>query len=358
MSLDIITHKVISSPIPRNLSYFWNFGSLLGTTLVVQIITGFFLSMFYENRMSDRFDSIIHIIYDINMGWLLRSAHANGARVFFIIIYLHTGRNLYYKTYTSVWVWVTGVCILFILFIVRFLGYVLPWGQIRFWGATVITNLVSSIPYIGNIVTMWLWGNFSVRKSTLMRFFSLHFIIPLIMCIVVIAHIILLHKKGSNNPLGLDRNMDKIGFSPYYYRKDVLGVITTLTIFIVLISTKPGIFIDPDNYIPANPLVTPPHIQPEWYFLFAYAILRSIPNKLGGVIIIVLSIFILLTLIFNKKIKCNYYIVMCKRAWYFIWCANFFCLMVIGSIPIEYPFDSVAVFCSYMYFMFFIIELL
>lgn len=343
---------------PSNLYYWWNFGSLLGLCLILQITTGVLLSIFYENNIHNRFDSINQIERNINIGWLVRSLHANGASAFFIIIYIHIGRGLFFKSFNLKKVWLTGVILLLILFLTSFIGYVLPWGQIRFWGATVITNLLTSIPYIGNIITIWLWGNFSIEKSTLIRFFSFHFTLPFIIIILIFLHIIFLHKKGSNNPLGSNSNIDKIPFQPYYVWKDLIGVIIYTLVFANLVLIFPYFLIDPDNFTPANPIVTPPHIQPEWYFLFAYAILRSTPNKLGGVLALVISIIILTFLPFIKNTKnnnlTNKFINKCI---FFIWINNFIFLTIIGAIPIETPYIINSILRSITYFLIYTIFL-
>lgn len=341
---------------PRNIYYWWNFGSLLGFCLISQITTGLFLRMFYENDTLTSFSSISQIERNINSGWIIRSLHANGASLFFIFIYLHIGRGLYFKSFTIKKVWLSGSIMLILLFATAFLGYVLPWGQISFWGATVITNLLSSIPYFGSNLTIWLWGGFSVRKSTLIRFFRIHFILPFIIVALSLIHIIFLHEKSSRNPLGSNSSIDKIPFNPFFNFKDILGVLITLIIFINLILIFPSALMDPDNFSPANPIVTPPHIQPEWYFLFAYAILRIIPNKLGGVIRLFIAIIILILLpffsklekkhLFNKKII--------HKITFIWWLINFICLTILGAQPIEQPFIDLAGLSSTLYFLFYL----
>lgn len=340
-------------PIPSNLYYWWNFGSLLGFCLVLQLSTGLFLSIFYENSIETSFSRIRQIERNINIGWLLRSLHANGASLFFVLIYLHVGRGLYFKSYLLPKIWLTGVVMLLLLFIIAFIGYVLPWGQIRFWGATVITNLLTSIPYVGNIITIWLWGGFSIEKATLIRFFRLHFIFPFILTAIVILHIIFLHQRGSRNPLGHNSNIDKIPFQPFFVWKDIIGLIVCISLFLTIVLIFPYILIDPDNFTPANPLVTPPHIQPEWYFLFAYAILRTIPNKLGGVVALLRAILILAFLPLLKTISLktnNLKNKIISKIFFFIWINNFIYLTLIGAIPIEYPFNLTSVLRRFIYF--------
>lgn len=346
-------------PMPSNIYYWWNLGFLLGICLIFQIITGLFLSIFYENNMINSFERINHIERNINLGWLIRSIHANGASLFFVLIYLHIGRGLYFKSFYITTVWISGTIILLLLFITAFLGYVLPWGQIRFWGATVITNLLSSIPYVGNIITIWIWGNFSVNKATLMRFFTLHFLLPFLITFIIIIHIIFLHKNRSNNPLGSNKFIDKIPFHPYFSSKDLLRLIVVLVIILIIISIFPNMLIDPDNFSPANPIITPIHIQPEWYFLFAYAILRSIPNKLGGVIALLISILILIFLpifyINNNSIKHNIINNFIFKIIFIIWIINFIFLTLIGRIPIEFPYEIITQIRRIIYFIFYII---
>jgi len=346
-------------PMPSNIYYWWNFGSLLSLCLIIQILRGLFLTIFYENNMTNSFERICHIERNINSGWLIRSLHANGASIFFLFIFLHIGRGLYFKSFYLTKVWIRGIIILFLLFATAFIGYVLPWGQISFWGATVITNLLRSIPYIGKTLTIWVWGNFSISKPTLIRFFRLHFILPFVLLVIILSHLIFLHKTGSNNPLGVNSNLDKISFQPFFNIKDLIGVLTTLILFLTICLIFPFLLIDPDNFTAANPLVTPPHIQPEWYFLFAYAILRSIPNKLGGVISLIISIliFILLPAFKNSKIKIinNKFI---KKFIYFFWINNLIYLSLLGSLPIENPYVITSKFSRTIYFIIFPILIL
>lgn len=355
--LSLINNSLIDLPSPSNISFLWNFGSLLGVCLRTQIIRGLFLSLHFTRDVSTAFNRVSHISRDVNNGWLIRSLHANGARLFFILAYLHIGRGLYCSSFHFWITWASGRIIILVLIGTAFLGYVLPWGQIRFWGATVITNLLTAIPYVGSRVTYWLWGGFSVDNATLTRFFGLHFLLPFILVALVLAHITFLHRRGSNNPLGLSLNSDKIPFHPYFRSKDLLGVIIVLFVFCFVCLITPFIFADPENFIPANPLVTPVHIQPEWYFLFAYAILRSIPNKLGGVIALFLSILILVSLPFtisNKFQTISSYPFNKIIFWAFI---NIFLLLTyIGACPVEEPFVFVRQFLAACYFLWFAIS--
>lgn len=351
-----LINPLINLPTPSNISFIWNFGSLLGVCLLTQIITGLFLAINFSSDISTAFSIISHIQRDVNYGWLIRSIHANGASIFFIFIYIHVARGIYYSSFYFKKVWISGIIIIFILIATAFLGYILPWGQISFWGATVITNLISAIPYIGISITYWIWGGFSVDNNTLIRFFTLHFILPFVLLILTIIHIILIHEKGSSNPLGVSINLDKIPFHPYFTIKDLLGIFLVIIIFSYLIIINPYKFIDAENFNIANPIITPLHIQPEWYFLFAYAILRSIPNKLGGVIALLISIIIIIRFSFSikNKISSFYFNIIFKIIfWFLINC--FFILTYLGAIPIEYPFDLIRKIVTFFYFITFVI---
>ena len=294
--LKIFNSSLIDLPSPGSLSSFWNFGSLLGLCLGSQIITGLFLAIHYAADVRLAFERVSHISRDVQGGWLLRALHANGARAFFACLYLHIGRGLYYGSYRLHLTWSIGRVILLLTIAAAFIGYVLPWGQISFWGATVITNLFSAIPLIGPDVVGWIWGGFAVDNATLTRFFALHFLLPFLITAIVGVHLLFLHQTGSNNPLGVNSNLDKVPFHPYFSFKDAIGFSLLWGALVSLSLLTPWLLGDPENFIPANPLVTPVHIQPEWYFLFAYAILRSIPNKLGGVLALAGSVLILLVL--------------------------------------------------------------
>nr|ALO71154.1 cytochrome b [Subcoccinella vigintiquattuorpunctata] len=353
--IKIINNALIDLPSPSNISLFWNFGSLLGLCLIIQILTGIFLAMHYCPNVNLAFNSVSHICRDVNMGWLIRSLHANGASFFFICIYIHIGRGMYYSSYNLTHTWLIGVMILFLTMATAFLGYVLPWGQMSFWGATVITNLVSAIPYIGNSIVYWLWGGFAVDNATLTRFFSFHFFFPFIISAFVMIHLLFLHQTGSNNPLGTNSNLDKIPFHPYFSFKDLMGFFIMLSFLSFIVLLNPYLLGDPDNFIPANPLVTPIHIQPEWYFLFAYTILRSIPNKLGGVLALIFSILILMILPFtNKKMnKSNQFYPLNKILfWMFVSCVIL--LTWLGAKPVENPFIFTGQILTILYFSFFI----
>nr|YP_009000449.1 cytochrome b [Argas miniatus]AHF21650.1 cytochrome b [Argas miniatus] len=354
--IKIINSTLIDLPTPSNISYMWNFGSLLSFCLLIQIITGLFLAMHFSSDISTAFTSVSHISRDVNYGWMIRSLHANTASMFFIMIYIHIGRGLYFSSYFLKGPWLSGTLILLILMATAFLGYVLPWGQMSFWGATVITNLLSAIPYIGLSITQWLWGGFSVDNPTLTRFFALHFILPFIISFLVIIHITLLHETGSSNPLGTTMNIDKIPFHPYFSIKDLIGLLFMSFFLMMIVLIYPFLFADPENFIEANPLVTPPHIQPEWYFLFAYAILRSIPNKLGGVIALFLSILIITTLPFISKSKFKSLAMNpVKKSLFWCFVNIFIILTFIGACPVEPPFINLGQMMTIMYFMYFFI---
>jgi len=351
----IINRRLIDLPSPSNISYMWNFGSLLGGCLAVQIMRGFFLAIHFSGDTSLSFQRVSHIGRDVEYGWLIRAIHANGASIFFFVIYLHIGRGIYYSSFHFGAVWGTGVIILLALIGTAFLGYVLPWGQISFWGATVITNLVRAIPYIGDLLTVWIWGGFSVDNATLTRFYSLHFVLPFVLGVLIVVHILFLHETGSSNPLGTPLSLDKVPFHPYFSWRDVWGMLVLGIFFITTVLLAPYGLRDPENFIPANPLVTPPHIQPEWYFLFAYAILRSIPNKLGGVVGLFLSIVVLLALPLSIKNAFNP-TYMCPAAKAIFWCLVniFFILTYLGACPVEEPYVFVGQIATVLYFSYYL----
>lgn len=346
--------NLVSLPAPKNISSFWRFGSLRGLCLVVQIITGLFLAMYFSADTSIAFDSATRISRDVNYGWLLRNIHANGASLFFVCLYFHIGRGLYFKSFKYSETWSIGVTLLFLTILTAFLGYVLPWGQISFWAATVITNLLSAIPYIGTNTVIWVWGGFSVRNATLTRFYALHYLLPIIISALSLIHLIFLHDTGSNNPLGTKRNQEIIKFHPYFTTKDLVGVLLLWLVLGIIVLFNPSILIDPENFIPANPLVTPTHIQPEWYFLPIYAILRSIPNKLGGVVALIISIAILYALPLLRKIKRNSFRLL-NQIMFWALISNFIILIYIGAKPVEPPFETTGQLLTVSYFLFYLI---
>nr|WNU00246.1 cytochrome b [Psylliodes hospes] len=355
--IKILNNSLITLPTPANISTLWNFGSLLGLCLMIQILSGLFLAMHYCPNVELAFDSVNHICRDVNYGWLMRTLHANGASFFFICIYIHIGRGIYYSSYNMIETWMIGVTIFFLTMATAFLGYVLPWGQMSFWGATVITNLMSAIPYLGNMLVQWIWGGFAVDNATLNRFFTFHFILPFIILAFMIIHLLFLHQTGSSNPIGTKSDIDKIPFHPYFVYKDILGGLIMMFFLTFLTLSNPYLLGDPDNFIPANPMVTPIHIQPEWYFLFAYAILRSIPNKLGGVIALVMSIAILYVLPFTNKKKflsTQFYPINKFMFWSLL--SIVLLLTWIGARPVEDPYILLGQFLTVIYFLYYLIN--
>ena len=356
--LSVVNDHLIDYPTPSNLSYWWGFGSLAGICLIVQILTGIFLAMHYTPHVDLAFVSVEHIMRDVNGGWFLRYMHANGASMFFIVVYLHLFRGLYFGSYASPreLVWIVGVVILLLMILTAFIGYVLPWCLMSFWGSTVITSLASAIPVVGMDITYWLWGGFSVDNATLNRFFSLHYLLPFIIAGASIVHIAALHQYGSNNPLGSLAVVDKVSFYPYFFLKDLVGWVIFALFFSFFIYFAPNALGHPDNYIPANPMSTPAHIVPEWYFLPVYAILRSIPNKLAGVAAIGLVFVSLLLLPFinTSSIRSSNFRPLYKKLfWLFV--ADCLLLGWIGCQPVEDPYVLIGQLASVYFFAYFLI---
>jgi len=356
--LRLLNSYMVDSPQPANISYLWNFGSLLGTCLIIQILTGIFLAMHYQPNVELAFDSVEHIMRDVNMGWAIRYTHANVASFFFIFVYAHIARGLYYGSYKSPRVapWSIGVVILVLMIATAFLGYVLPYGQMSLWGATVITNLLSAIPYIGVDFVEFVWGGFSVANATLNRFFSLHYLLPFILAALVALHFLTLHEHGSGNPLGVSGNIDRYSMHPYFTFKDLVTVYLFLLVLAIIVFYYPNLMGHSDNYIPANPMSTPASIVPEWYLLPFYAILRSIPNKLLGVIGMFASLLILLVLPITdtSRIRGNQFRPFMKLFfWFFV--VDFFILMWIGSQHPDEPFVTIGQFATAFYFIWFLV---
>jgi ubiquinol-cytochrome c reductase cytochrome b subunit len=356
--LKMVNSYVIDSPQPSNISYLWNFGSLLAFCLIIQIVTGVTLGMHYTPNISEAFDSVEHIMRDVNNGWLVRYLHSNTASAFFFIVYLHIGRGLYYGSYKAprTLVWTIGTVIFILMMATAFLGYVLPYGQMSLWGATVITNLMSAIPWIGQDIVQFIWGGFSVNNATLNRFFALHFVLPFVLAALALMHLIALHdSSGSGNPLGVSGNYDRLPFHPYYIFKDLITIFLFIIVLSVFVFFMPNVLGDSENYVMANPMQTPPAIVPEWYLLPFYAILRSIPNKLLGVIAMFAAILALLIMPFTdlSKLRGNQFRPLSKLA-FFIFVANFLILMQLGAKHVESPFIEFGQISTVLYFSHFV----
>jgi ubiquinol-cytochrome c reductase cytochrome b subunit len=356
--LAIVNNHLVDYPTPINISYYWGFGSLAGICLVIQIVTGIFLAMHYTPHVDLAFTSVEHIMRDVNNGWLLRYLHANGASFFFIMVYAHMFRGLYYGSYAHPreHLWCSGVTIIILMMATGFIGYVLPWGQMSFWGATVITNLISAVPAVGTPIVEWVWGGFSVDNPTLNRFFSLHYILPFVIAGLVLVHLALLHENGSNNPLGVDSKVDRVPFYPYFYVKDLFGLVLMLLVFSVFVFFYPNTLGHPDNYIPANPMLTPAHIVPEWYFLPFYAILRSIPHKLGGVVAMLGALISLMALPYlnTSEVRSSAFRPIFRQLF---WLFLVDCLILgwIGQNVVEYPYVEIGQIATFYYFFFLLV---
>uniref|UniRef100_A0AAU6QCH8 Cytochrome b n=1 Tax=Synergus sp. 1 DYB-20230501 TaxID=3136278 RepID=A0AAU6QCH8_9HYME len=357
MNMKNLKNMILYLPTPMNINMWWNFGSLLGVCLMIQILSGLFLSMNYTPNINMAFNSVIYITQIITPGWLMRLIHMNGASLFFMCMFMHIGRNIYFNSYFLMKTWYSGIMIFLITMMTAFLGYVLPWGQMSFWGATVITNLMSAIPFFGGDIVIWLWGGFSINNATLNRFYSSTFIMPFVILMLVLIHLMMLHTTGSNNPLGINSNMYKIPFHIYFTIKEIQGFLILFAFIMIMCSYSPYMMSDPENFNFANPMITPIHIQPEWYFLFAYAILRSIPNKLGGVIALLSSIMILFIMpIYNmNKFQSNSFL-STKSTLLLNFYQYFFLLTWIGMKPIEYPFMLIGQLLTIVYFTYFLLN--
>ena len=357
-TLNRLTKIFTDLPLPSNINYYWNFGSLLSLCLIIQLITGILLAMHYCPEITHSFDKITHITRNISSGHILRNTHANRASIFFLCVYLHIRRNIYHNTWKNHTTWTIGITIYLIMIITAFTGYVLPWGQMSFWAATVITNLFSAIPYIGNTIVLWIWGRFRISNPTLNRFYRLHYLLPFILTTAIIIHIIALHHENHSNPTGTQREIDILPFHQYLVTKDLQTIALLRIIILILTTLIPYSLTDPENFIKANPLVTPTHIQPEWYFLFAYSILRSIPNKLGGILALMRRIIILylILLLKQKYITSNNYRPNMKlTAW--LLRITFLLLTWIGRVPAETPYTDLRLIITAWYFLSFTILL-
>lgn len=354
----LINAHLIEYPTPSNLTLFWNYGFLAAMCLVTQLLSGIALAMHFTPHVDLAFLSVEHIMRDVNGGWLIRYIHANGASMFFISVYIHIARGLYYGSYMQPrgLVWSLGVIVLILMMATAFMGYVLVWGQMSFWAATVITNFFTAFPIVGDKIVTLLWGGFSVDNATLNRFFSLHYLLPFLIAGVVVIHMAAVHNDGSNNPLGVSSHADKIAFFPYFFIKDTLGLVGGLLFFSFFVYYSPNSLGHPDNYIPANPMSTPEHIVPEWYFLFAYAILRSIPNKLMGVLALFASLLVLLVLpvINTSAVRSSLYRPIYQKFFWFL-VADFFLLSFLGQAPAESPYIELGQIATVYYFSFFLL---
>nr|CCG55089.1 putative apocytochrome b [Lachancea kluyveri] len=356
--LNLVNSYMIDSPQPSSINYWWNLGSLLALCLVIQICTGIFLAMHYSSNIELAFSSVEHIMRDVQFGWLIRYMHANGASFFFICMYIHIGKGLYYGSYRSprTLVWTVGVVIFILTMAAAFLGYCCVYGQMSHWGATVITNLFSAIPFVGQDIVLWLWGGLSVSNPTIQRFFAFHYLVPFIIAAAVIMHLMALHVHGSSNPLGVTGNLDRLPMHGYFIFKDLVTVFAFLIFFSLFVFFSPNTLGHPDNYIPGNPLVTPASIVPEWYLLPFYAILRSIPDKLMGVIVMFAAILVLLVLPYTDRsvVRGNTFKVLSKF-FFFTFICNFVLLGHIGEIHVEVPFVLMGQIATGLYFAYFLV---
>lgn len=356
--LGFLASHVVNYPTSPNLTYAWSFGFSAGMCLIIQIVTGVFLAMHYSPHIDLAFDSVEHIMRNVNNGWFLRYAHANGASIFFIVVYAHILRGLYYGSYMypRELLWISGVVIFLLMMATAFMGYVLPWGQMSFWGTTVITNFVTALPKIGKPIVEWLWGGYSIGNATLNRFFVLHFVMPFVIAGVTLLHLALLHQNGSNNPLGTDNLTDNVPFYPYYVVKDLFVFVLLMQLFVVLVFFYPNTLGHPDNYIPADPMRTPAHIVPEWYFLPYYSILRTIPHKAGGILTMLGAILILLPIPYTNtsEVRSTQFRPIFKHCfWLLVVC--FAILMWTGQKPMEYPYTDAAKYATLYYYAFFVV---
>nr|YP_009495484.1 cytochrome b [Toxarium undulatum]AWQ64131.1 cytochrome b [Toxarium undulatum] len=354
--LAFIDNHLIHYPTPINLNYAWSFGSAAGFCLIIQILSGIFLAMHYTPQIDLAFSSVEHIMRDVNHGWFIRYTHANGASMFFIVVYCHIFRGLYYGSYMAPrqLLWCSGVVMFILMMAIAFMGYVLPWGQMSFWGATVITSLITAVPVIGKSICGWVWGGYTINDATLHRIFSLHFTLPFVLVGLTFIHLALLHKDGSNNPLGVDSGIDKIPFYPYFFAKDLFAFFCMLWVFSFFVFYFPNFLGHPDNYVPADSIDTPRHIVPEWYFLPFYAILRSIPDKFGGVAAMGGSLLVLFTIPFlnTSEIRSTDFRPLFKIC-YWLFVADFIILCWVGQKPVRDAYVLTGKYATGYYFLFF-----
>nr|QHO63850.1 cytochrome b [Geukensia demissa] len=349
--LKILSMSLYDLPCPINLNMWWSFGSMLGLCLMIQIITGFMLSFYYIPHADMAFDSVVYLMRNVHKGWMVRSVHANGASLFFMCLYVHIGRGLYYGSYMDKAVWNVGVVLLLMVMGEAFLGYVLPWGQMSYWGAVVITSMLTVIPYLGQDIVEWIWGGYVVNSLTLTRFYSIHFILPFLMLLLVGLHLFHLHNKGSNNPLGINSDSMCIPFHPFFTVKDIFGFVCMLWVLMFFVCVNPEMLGNVTNYIPADSMKTPIHIQPEWYFLFAYTILRSIPHKVGGILCMALSVLVLLVVpwVHSGKFRSlSFYPVHQMMFWFLV--GLFVGLTLVGMRPVREPMYSIGQVFTFFYF--------
>jgi ubiquinol-cytochrome c reductase cytochrome b subunit len=360
--LNVLKNHLVYYPTPINLFYVWGLGSLLGIMLIIQVLTGVLLAMHYTPHIDLAFESVERIMREVPNGWLLRYLHANGSSMIFILIFAHMARGIYYQSFRAPkqWVWCSGVVIFILMAGIAFLGYTLPWGQMSFWGATVITNIVTSIPVVGEDIVAWIWGGFSINNNTLNRFFSLHYFLSIIVLGLSLLHLILLHEVGSTSPNGRKSNLDHTKFFPYFYLKDLSTFLFFLFFYLIIVFYAPNLFGHPDNYIRASALVTPAHIVPEWYFLPFYAMLKSFPSKLGGAICMIGSMLILFTLpwttenglkIVDPKYQLGY------EFMFMLFVLDMLLLGRFGSLPVSENTLGLSQFCTAFYYFYFIVFL-
>nr|YP_003204902.1 apocytochrome b [Millerozyma farinosa]CAY39272.1 apocytochrome b [Millerozyma farinosa] len=356
--LTLVNSYTMDSPQPTSMNYWWNLGSLTGLCTVMQMASGTFTAMHYSSNMELAFNSVEHIMRDVNAGWLIRYMHANGASFFFMCLYMHMGKALYYGSYKTprVLVWSVGVVIFILTMATAFMGYCLVYGQMSHWGATVMTNLLSAMPFIGGDLMKVIWGGFSVSNPTMQRFFALHFLLPFILAALVVMHFMALHVHGSSNPLGMTGNMDRVPMHGYFVFKDLITVFVFLLVFSLFVFFSPNTTGHPDNYMPGNPMVTPASMVPEWYLLPFYAMLRSMPDKLGGVVAMFSALLMLLmTPITDRSVMRGNTFKLLSKFFFFLFLFNFILLGNLGQVHVEVPFMELGQYATFFYFLYFLV---